>query len=131
MKQISVFLEKRHGKLYEITSVLAKEGISIKAVTLSEGSDFGILRLITEDVVKTSEILEQSGFSLRIVDVIAVEIDDEIGAFNRVVELFTENGVDIEYCYTLNSEKKGAFVFKVNNIHKAKEVLESNSVVFK
>jgi hypothetical protein len=128
MKQISVFLEKKPGRLYEITSLLAEEKISLKAVTLSEGSDFGILRIITDEVVKSAEILEKNGFSLRVVDVLAVEIDDEVGAFSKIAGIFAKNGIDIEYCYTLNSDKKGAFVFKVNNFKKAKALLEENSI---
>ena len=59
MKQISVFLEKKHGKLKEITSVLSKEGVSIKAVDLVESSDFGILRIITDDIVEATEAIEK------------------------------------------------------------------------
>ncbi|WP_457560607.1 hypothetical protein [Caminibacter sp.] len=130
MKQLSVFIEKKPGKLKEITEILKNGRISIKAVTLSEGSDFGILRVIVNDVIKAAEIIEKGGFSLRVVDVIAVYVDDEIGALNEIVSLLSDNGVNIEYCYTLNSEKKGAFVFKVDNLNKAKEILRKNSVVF-
>ena len=131
MKQLSVFLEKKSGNLYKVTSLLANAGLSLKAVSLNEGSDFGILRIITDDIVKAAETLENEGFPIRVVDVLVVEIDDEIGAFNRVVEILTKNSVDIEYCYTLNSQNKGAFVFKVNNIIRAREAFKENSVVFK
>jgi len=132
MKQISVFLEKRKGKLKEITSVLARAGISIKAVDLVESSDFGILRLIVGDIVKACEEIEKAGFSLTLSDVLKIEIDDEIGALSRVVGLFSDNGIDIEYCYTLNSEMKGSFIFKINTalLNKAKKLLEENSISF-
>jgi len=132
MKQISVFLEKKQGKLKEITSVLADAGVSIKAVDLVESSDFGILRLIVGDIVKTCEEIEKAGFSLTLTDVLKVEIDDEVGAFNKIVSLFSDNGIDIEYCYTLNSESKGSFIFKINTalLNKAKKLLEENSITF-
>ena len=132
MKQISVFLEKRKGKLKEITSVLANAGVSIKAVDLVESSDFGILRLIVGDIVKACEEIEKAGFSLTLTDVLKVEIDDEIGAFYKIVSLFSDKGIDIEYCYTLNSEMKGSFIFKINTalLNKAKKLLEENSISF-
>jgi len=132
MKQISVFLEKKQGKLKEITSVLADAGVSIKAVDLVESSDFGILRLIAGDIVKACEEIEKAGFSLTLTDVLKVEIDDEVGAFNKIVSLFSDNGIDIEYCYTLNSESKGSFIFKINTsfLSKAKKLLEENSITF-
>jgi len=73
MKQISIFLEKKQGKLKEITSVLAKAGVSIKAVDLVESSDFGLLRIITDDIVKACEAVENSGFSLTLTDVLKVD----------------------------------------------------------
>jgi len=132
MKQISVFLEKRKGKLKEITSVLANAGVSIKAVDLVESSDFGILRLIVGDIVRACEEIEKAGFSLTLTDVLNVEIDDEVGAFYKIVSLFSDNGIDIEYCYTLNSESKGSFIFKINTalLNKAKKLLEENSISF-
>ena len=132
MKQISVFLEKRKGKLKEITSVLADAGVSIKAVDLVESSDFGLLRVVTDNIVKACEAIEKSGFSLTLTDVLKVEIDDEIGALSRVVSLFSDNGIDIEYCYTLNSEMKGSFIFKINTalLNKAKNLLKENSISF-
>ncbi len=131
MKQLSVFLEKRTGELEEITSVLKKAGVSLKAVTLSEGSDFGILRIISDDIVKSAEAVEKAGFSLRIVEVLAVEIEDKTGSFHDIVSLLSSNNIDIEYCYTLNTGKKGAFAFKVKELNKAKKILEENSVTVK
>jgi len=133
MKQISVFLEKRKGKLKEITSALADENISIKGIELVESSEFGILRIITDDIAKAAETIEKNGFSLTLSDVLAVEIDDETGAFNKVVSLFSDEGIDIEYCYTLNSESKGSFIFKINPklLSKAKSLRQANSISFK
>ncbi|WP_035002985.1 hypothetical protein [Lebetimonas sp. JH292] len=123
MKQISVFLERKTGRLKEITEALAKENVSIKAITLVEASDFGILRILTKDVVKATEAIEKSGFSLTLSDVLIVEVDDEIGVLNKIVSTLNENGIDINYCYTVNSDRKGSFAFKVSDINKAKKAL--------
>jgi len=132
MKQISVFLEKRKGKLKEVTTVLADAGVSIKAVNLVESSDFGLLRVITYDIVKVCEALEENGFSLTLTDVLKIDINDEVGAFNKIVTLFSDNDIDIEYCYTINSESKGSFVFKIspNLLGKTKKLLNENSISF-
>jgi hypothetical protein len=102
-------------------------------VDLVESSDFGILRIITEDITKACETVEKNGFSLTLTDVLMVEINDETGAFNKIVSIFTQEGIDIEYCYTVNSESKGSFVFKINTnmLQKAKKLLEENSISFK
>jgi hypothetical protein len=133
MKQISVFLEKKPGKLKEITSALAQEGVSIKALDLVESSEFGIIRIITDDIAKACETVEKSGFSLTLSDVLLVEINDETGAFNQIVSIFSDEGIDIEYCYTVNSESKGSFVFKISGsmLKRAKKLLEENSITFK
>jgi hypothetical protein len=123
MKQISVFLERKTGRLKEITEALARENVSIKAITLVEASDFGILRILTDDIVKATEAIEKSGFSLTLSDILIVEVDDEIGALNKIVSTLNENGIDINYCYTVNSDKKGSFAFKVSDLGKAKELL--------
>jgi hypothetical protein len=124
MKQISVFLERKKGRLKEITEALAKENVNIKAVTLVESSEFGILRILTEDIAKACETIEKNGFSLTLSDILVVEVDDEIGVFNKIVSILSENDVDINYCYTVNSDKKGAFAFKVSDLNKAKKLLE-------
>jgi hypothetical protein len=125
MKQISVFLERKRGRLKEITEALAKENVNIKAITLVESSEFGILRILTDDIVKACEAIEKNGFSLTLTDILLVEVDDEIGALNKIVSILSENGINIDYCYTVNSDKKGAFAFKVSDLSKAGEVLKS------
>ncbi len=129
MKQISVFLENKKGRLKEVTSALAKEGVGIKAVVLSESIEFGVLKIITDNIAKAVEAIEKNGFSLTLTDILVVEIEDETGTFNKVVSLFSDNGIEIEYCYTISSEK-GAFAFKVDKLSLAKEILSKHSLRF-
>jgi hypothetical protein len=79
---------------------------------------------LTEDIAKACETIEKNGFSLTLSDILVVKIDDEIGAFSKIVSILSENDVDINYCYTVNSDKKGAFAFKVSDLNKAKKLLE-------
>ena len=115
IEQISVFLEDKKGELAEVTELLSKNQISIISINLSESSDFGILKLIVDDTKKAKEIMDSAGFSSSITKLIAVEIQNRIGSFNKVVHLLSDCGVDIKYTYTIRSKERGVFVFRVDN----------------
>jgi len=131
VEQLSVFLENKTGRLHEITQVLADAKVSIETISLVEAGDFGILRMITNDVSGTKKILDEKGVSVKITPVIIVEIQDKVGCFNRVVSLLQE--IDIHYTYTVNSHDIGAFVIKVeeSDIERAIRILEADGVVVK
>ena len=113
IKQLSIFIENKQGELTDITSLLANNKISIKAINLVDTSDFGILRVLVDDEDSAKRILDNEGFSLTISEVFAAQIDDHIGSFNEVIEILSNNNINIEYTYTINNGKNGAFVFKV------------------
>ena len=131
VEQLSVFLENKTGRLHEITQVLADAKVSIETISLVEAGDFGILRMITNDVSGTKKILDEKGVSVKITPVIIVEIQDKVGCFNRVVSLLQE--IDIHYTYTVNSHDIGAFVIKVeeSDMERAIGILEADGVVVK
>ena len=130
IKQLSIFIENKQGELTDITSLLSKNKISIKAINLVDTSDFGILRLLVDDEETTKRILDESGFSLTISEVFAAQIDDHIGSFNDVVEILANNNINLEYTYTVNNGKNGAFIFKVkaNDFEKATKLLSKSKV---
>lgn len=130
IKQLSVFIENKKGELSDITSLLSKNKISLKAINLVDTSEFGILRLLVDDEDSTKRILDASGFSLTITEVFAAQIDNHIGSFNEVVEILSANDINLEYTYTVNNAKNGAFVFKVNvkDFDKATKLLEKTKV---
>lgn len=130
IKQLSIFIENKMGELTQVTKLLSQNGLSIKSINLAEASDFGLLRVIVDEPQKAKEVLDGAGFSLKISDVIAVSIDDHIGSFNEVVNLFYENGINIEYTYTVSADKRGAFVFKVTptKLSQAIKLLQENSI---
>ncbi|QKF81951.1 amino acid-binding protein [Halarcobacter ebronensis] len=130
IKQLSIFLENKKGELTDITNVLSTNKISIKALNLVDSSDFGILRLLVDDIQSAKRIMDDSGFSSTISEVFAVSIEDHIGSFNEVLTLLSQNDINIEYTYTINSSLNGAFIFKVSkdDFEKATKVLAKSKV---
>ena len=130
IKQISVFVEDKMGELTDITTILSNNGISLKSINLVDSSDFGLLRIIVDDTKKATLVLEKEGFSLTIVNVIAVKIKNRVGSFNEVVTALSKNDVNIEYIYTVDSDKEGIFIFKVSpkDFEKAEKILKENGI---
>ena len=97
VKQISVFLENKPGTLLEMTGVLAEKDVDMRALSLAETSDFGIARLIVDDVYAASTVLKENGFIHNITSVLCVCIPDEPGGLNKVLHLLSEAGINVEY----------------------------------
>ncbi len=132
LKQISVFVENRPGKLAEVTEVLYKEGINLRAFTIAEAGDFGIIRMVvdrTEDAYRT---LKSSGFTVALTDVLAVEVKDEPGGLYRIAKALGDEEINIEYVYAFAFEReKALIILKPNNLEKAKSVLEEKRFLFR
>lgn len=130
LKQLSVFAENKPGGLLSITSALEQNKISILSIMLSDSREFGILRLLTEDLESAKKVLLDANFSVTITDVLAVQLKDKIGSFNKIVKILTENDINIRYTYTVDQKDKGVFVFKVSdeNLEKAGKALENAGV---
>ncbi|MBR2561931.1 MAG: acetolactate synthase [Eubacterium sp.] len=123
IKQISVFLENKPGALQDMCRVLADHKIDMRALSLVETKDFGIARIIVDNVLDTTTVLRDASFVNRLTPVIAVCIPDEPGGLNRVLEIFTKNNTNLEYMYAfLGSQKKHAYmIFRVGENEKAAE----------
>ncbi|MDK2985556.1 MAG: hypothetical protein PWQ96_1198 [Clostridia bacterium] len=130
LKQLSVFLENKTGRLTAVTEVLAEYNINIRALSLADTSDFGILRLIVNEPKKAYEILKKDGFTVRITDVIGVEMPDRPGGLNGVLQVMKSEGINIEYLYAfLGTNGRGAVViFRVENMEKAMEILQEKGI---
>ena len=126
--QISVFMENKNGRLAEITKLLASKGISLRAVTIADTADFGILRLIVKDPDRTRDVLLEAGFTARETEVLAVAMDDKPGALAEVMELFEKNNVNIEYLYSILAGKGGMadIVFRVEDLERGQALLKEN-----
>lgn len=129
-KQISVFLENKPGQLSEFTRLLEKNEINMHALSLADGEDFGILRIIVDDSYKTACVLKEAGFVFSITPVLAVEIPDKPGSLVKVLDLLGENQVNLEYTYAFTTRRKDMayMIFRVANNEKAIEVLNTSGI---
>ena len=106
LKQISVFLENRKGRLWKALNILSEAKINIRALSIADTSEFGILRIIVPEPEKAKNILEESNFVVKVNDVIAVSISDEPGGLDSVLEALNKLDINVEYLYAF-VEKKG------------------------
>ena len=125
VKQISVFLENRPGTMGEFTKVLSENKIDMRALSLAEASDFGIARIIVDDVFNAMQVIKEAGYICSITKVLAVGIPDEPGELAKVISHLGENGINIEYIYAFSSTKDNLayMIFRVKDNEKAVAVL--------
>ncbi len=131
VKQISVFLENRPGCLNEMTQALADAKIDLRGLSLAETSDFGIVRLIVDDVLGTATVLKDAGFVASLTDVLAVEVPNVPGGLNKVLCILNKTGVNIEYMYAILGNKKSEsayMIFRVNDNEKSSAALEGEGI---
>ena len=130
IKQISVFLEDSAKRLGELTGVLAREGIDIRAISLTNTADLGILRLIVDKSEEALKTLNNAGFTARISEVAALELTDSPGSLAGVMELFDKTGVHVEHLYTARTGKAGkaVVIFKLRNHQEGLEILAENGL---
>lgn len=125
VKQISVFLENRPGTMGEFTKVLSENKIDMRALSLAEASDFGIARIIVDDVFNAMQVIKEAGYICSITKVLAVGIPDEPGELAKVISHLGENGINIEYIYAFSSTRDNLayMIFRVKDNEKAVSVL--------
>ena len=103
--QISVFMENRAGQLVQITSLLSEKNLTLRAVSIAETKDYGILRLLADDPSKVAEALRESGFIFSVTPVHAVPVSDEPGGLNKLLHKISSAGIDVQYMYSVYSLK--------------------------
>jgi len=130
IKQISVFLENTTGRLSEVTKTLAKAGINLRAISIADTADFGILRIIVDKTNEAVEVLNTAGFTTRQTDVVAVEIEDKPGSLAKLMELFQQSQINIEYLYaSLEGQVgKAVVIFKLENHEEGYKILSANGL---
>ncbi len=128
VKQISVFLANQPGMLNKACEVLAREGIDIRALTVAENADYGLLRMIVEKPDRATAALNKAGLSSIVHEVLAVEVEDSPGGLCKITKPLTESGVNIEYVYAFVSRKAGRayVVLRTDDLTKAKKILLKN-----
>ena len=130
IKQMSVFVENTTGRLAELTRILAEHGIDIKASTIADTVDFGILRCIVPNREEATRILTEAGFTASITEVIAVSIEDKPGGFHKVLQILADNDIAVDYIYSAIQAKddKAIIMIRVEEQEKAIRVLTSNGI---
>ncbi len=125
IKQLSIFLENRKGRMRKALDVLEKGGVSIRALSLADMSDFGILRLIVPDPDSTKKLLEDNDFIVKIGEVIAVRMEDEPGSLGKILGILDENDINLSYLYAFVARESMAIVLlHPENIDEGIEALE-------
>jgi hypothetical protein len=117
IKQLSIFLENKAGRLAHVTRILGDAGVNIRALSLADTSDFGILRLIVNDATKARDVLRQHSIVSVVNEVTAVEVDDRPGGLARVLAVLENTGVNVEYMYAFTEWKTGraALIFRFDD----------------
>ena len=131
IKQISVFLENKPGKLKNMTGVLAQAGIDMRALSLAETKDFGIARIIVDDVFEAVNVLKDADFVASLTSVLAVAVPDEPGGLDKLLQIFSDAQVNIEYMYAFLGSKdtKHAYmIFRVADTKAAEAKLSGKGL---
>ncbi len=130
IKQISVFVENKQGKLHLLTDVLAREGIDLKALTIADTTDFGIMRCIVQDPEKTLKVIRENNFTATITEVIAAEVPDSPGGLSNVLKILSENGISVEYLYSFVKmhDNNAVIIFRVEAPAETANILQKNNI---
>jgi hypothetical protein len=128
--QISIFLENTQGRLYEVCALLGKSGVSIRALTIAESPEFGILRIVVDKPEDAVRALKEHGFVANITDIVAVEVDDRPGGLANILKIFYDNNINVEYMYGFVEKLKenALLVFRFDDPDRALEVLRKSGI---
>lgn len=124
IKQLSIFLENKTGRINEVTKILGKNGINMHAFSMAETTDFGILRLIVTEVEKAVEVLRNANFAVMLTDVVCISCPNVAGSLSEILERLAENDIFIEYMYAFAEGDKANVVIRPNDIEKCVQVLQ-------
>ncbi len=127
--QISIFLENKFGRLNEILSILSKEDIRVIAASVADTSDYGILRLITDNQIKALQVLKENGVTANRNAVLAISVDSSTGKLSQTIESFTKVGINIEYMYCFSTNQQAILILRTNNLDAAHEVIRRCGMV--
>lgn len=130
IQQISVFMENRKGTLSEITRTLAQNGVNLRAISIAESSDYGVLRLIADDANKATSTLLNQGFIVSLNPVTVIGVKDEPAGLSQLLALLAQGGIDIEYMYSLFTHQNGKayMVFRVKDYEPLKNLLAEHGM---
>lgn len=130
VEQISVFLENKSGRLAEVTETLANSGINVRALSLADTADFGILRLIVNDTEKAKKVLKDNGFTVGKTEVVAIEVPDRPGGLAGILRSLDGESINVEYMYAFvqKSGEHAIIIFRFDELEKAISALQRAGV---
>ena len=130
VEQLAVFLENKSGRLAAITKVLSDNGINIRALSVADTADFGILRLIVDQTDKAKQVLKDAGFTVGMTDVVAVEVADRPGGLSGVLAVLNQVEINVEYMYAFveKSGQNAVIIFRFDDADTAIEVLQNADI---
>jgi hypothetical protein len=123
--QVSVFAENRPGKIERITGVLLKKNIDIRAITISDSGDYGIVKLLVDRPQEAADALKEEGIAATLRDIVAIRVKDKPGGLYEVASILTRNEVNVEdaYGFIIERKKDAVFVFQVQDVRKTEKIL--------
>ena len=130
VEQVSIFLENKPGGIGEVTRILKEADVNIRTLSMADTNDFGILRLIVNDVEKAIRILKERSFRVSRTQVVAVEVPDRPGGLHGILEVIAKNGINVEYLYAFveRSGQNAVIIFRFDAPGKAIEALRENGM---
>ena len=131
IKQLSVFIENREGRLGEVLTALKDSNINIVSLSLADTSDYGMLRMVTCNPEEAKKVLKEKGFSAKLTDVIAVKLEHKVGQLQKVLEVLINENINVEYMYALSTKIEDAIiVLKTSNAEAAASALQKEGADF-
>ena len=129
-EQISVFLENKAGRLAEVTMILSDAGVNIRALSLADTTDFGVLRFIVNDNQKAEDVLKAQGFTVSKTDVVAVEVEDKPGGLHKILSIIQNGAINVEYMYAFvqQSGSNAVMIFRFDQPDEAIKLLTDKGV---
>ena len=127
IRQLSVFLENKAGRLNEMLEILSSQSINITALTIADTLEYGIIRLLVSDPENACVLLKTNGFSVSLTNVISLSISHEAGSLSKLLKILSEEQLSIEYMYAFSLGEKALIVMRTENLPKAFEIIEQNN----
>lgn len=128
VKQLSVFIENKSGALLRVFELLKEANIQLVATTIADTMDYGICRIICSEPQRAYDMLKESGVSVALNDVFAIELDNRPGSAADAISMFAKENIDLVYLYSFLFQGKGILIFRTNDSVRAKEIIESNKL---
>ena len=128
IKQLSVFLENRSGRLSEMTKLLAKENINLSALSSAETSEYGIIRTVVSEPEKAKDLLQQNNFSVSLTDIICLNMPNKPGSLAEGLDILSQHDISVEYMYAFSHGEEAFAIIKTDNLIETVSILEKEKL---